>query len=205
MRRRRRHSTQFFRSDTNSSKYPQAVRSKKKSLLRYLIYFLLLGVVGLLAYYAYQNFYYPQAAQVNKEESVNKTSDLPDAAALTSKRAEETPEPPVQEKIQVEILNGCGKEGVAKIFQTYLQQQGFDVINAENYIENGNRRWDVPASKVIVRTGDIESAQAVAKSLGISIQKVESKPDPNALYDISVVLGRDYMLLKALTAANNNR
>ncbi len=201
MRRRRRHSTQFFRSDNNSSSYPQTAKSKKKGL-RYLIYFFLLGLIGLIAYYAYQNYYYPQVAQINKSDGVNKTSDLPVTADLPSTRAEETTVPPVEEKIQVEILNGCGKEGVAKIFQTYLQEQGFDIINADNYIENGRRRWDVPASMVITRTGNLESAHAVAKSLGISTQKVVSKSDPKAIYDISVVLGRDYMLLKALTSKN---
>ena len=205
MRRRRRHSTQLFRSNTNSSSYPQAARSKKKGPGRYLIYFFLLCVACLIAYFAYQNYYYPQALQASKDGSANKTSDLPAAAELSSNRAEETAVPPVEKKIQVEILNGCDKEGVAKIFQTYLQDQGFDVLNAENYMENGKRRWDVPASMVIARTGNMESAQAVAKSLGISNEKVVSKPDANALYDISVVLGRDYMVLKALTTDNKNR
>jgi hypothetical protein len=202
LRRRRRHSTQLFRSNTNSSTYPQAAGSKKKGLRHYLLYFFLLGVLGLIAYYAYQKYYYPQVVQINKNESVNKTSDPADASAPSSTPGEETTEPPVQKKIQVEILNGCGKEGVAKIFQAYLQEQGFDVLNAENYIENGKKRWNVPASKVISRNGDIGSAQAVAKSLGISAQQVESKPDPNAIYNISVVLGGDYMILKAMTSKN---
>jgi len=91
---------------------------------------------------------------------------------------------------------------VAKIFQTYLQEQGYDVVNTDNYIENGRRKWDLPESMVIDQTGQPEKARAIASSLGISMQNVTSKPNSNALYDFSVVIGRDYSLLKAVARKN---
>lgn len=91
---------------------------------------------------------------------------------------------------------------MAKIFQTYLHEQGYDVVNTDNYIENGRRKWDLPESMVIDQTGQPEKARAIASSLGISMQNVTSKPNSNALYDFSVVIGRDYSLLKAVARKN---
>jgi hypothetical protein len=202
LRRRRRHSTQLFRSETNFPPYGLPAAKPPKKWLRYVSYFFLLAVVCVASYYVYENYYYPPAAPLSSKNAITPSTDVPAAVSALPVGEDEISVPALEKKIQIEILNGCGKEGVAKVFQNYLQQQGFDVINTDNYVENGKRRWDIPASLVIARTGNLEPARDVAKSLGISDQKVISKPDPHAVYDVSVVLGRDYMILRALTSDN---
>jgi hypothetical protein len=201
LRRRRRHSTQIFRSDTNSPLYPQAVKPKKK-WLRYTLFFFLLVLICLGTYYVYETYYFPQAIPSSKSAVETNISPLPAAPAQQQTNTSETPAVMPKKKTQVEILNGCGKEGVAKIFQTYLQEQGFDVVNTDNYIENGKRRWDVPESMIIDQTGKSGSAKDLARVLGISNQKIIARPTPNAIYDLSVIIGRDYVLLKATTQKN---
>ena len=155
-------------------------------------------MIVLSSYYLYEKFYYPQI----KSENPDQISTVPLTLPAQEKTENKIPVTPPEKKVQVEILNGCGREGVAKIFQTYLQEQGYDVVNTDNYIENGRRKWDLPESMVIDQTGQPEKARAIASSLGISMQNVTSKPNSNALYDFSVVIGRDYSLLKAVARKN---
>ena len=197
MRRRRRHSTQIFRSTSKSTIYPQSSRPRKKGK-GFLLFFFIVSLIVLSSYYLYEKFYYPQI----KSENPDQISTVPLTLPAQEKTENKIPVTPPEKKVQVEILNGCGREGVAKIFQTYLQEQGYDVVNTDNYIENGRRKWDLPESMVIDQTGQPEKARAIASSLGISMQNVTSKPNSNALYDFSVVIGRDYSLLKAVARKN---
>jgi len=197
LRRRRRHSTQIFRSTSKSTIYPQSSRPRKKGK-GFLLFLFIVSLIVLSSYYLYEKFYYPQI----KSENPDQISTTPLTLPAQEKTENKIPVTPPEKKVQVEILNGCGREGVAKIFQTYLQEQGYDVVNTDNYIENGRRKWDLPESMVIDQTGQPEKARAIASSLGISMQNVTSKPNSNALYDFSVVIGRDYSLLKAVARKN---
>jgi len=105
---------------------------------------------------------------------------------------------PLEENIQIEILNGCGVNGIAKIFQTYLRDQGFDVVNTDNYIVAGKRHWDLQESKIIDHIGNREQAEALARTLGIAFAKIEVKESEIAIYDMSVVIGKDYKKLYGL-------
>lgn len=128
--------------------------------------------------------------------------DVPAPSTQEQTGIQDVPVTQPEKKIQVEILNGCGKEGIAKIFQAYLQEKGFDVVNTDNYIENGKRRWDIAESMVIDQTGNSGPAKDLARTLGIADKKIVSKPTPNAIYDLSIVLGRDYFILKAMNQKN---
>ena len=103
---------------------------------------------------------------------------------------------PFEENIQVEVLNGCGFNGVAKTFQTYLRENGFDVVNTDNYFEDGKKRWDIKNSMVIDRIGQIEQAMAVARVLDIPSGRVFTRESDNSIYDVSVVIGKDFKSLK---------
>jgi hypothetical protein len=202
LRRKRRQSTQIFKTNIKSPSFAQT-KKHRAGWLRGILFIFLLAAIGTVSYYTYINYYHPLPDQGHTTKTGVIVPDLPAAAAASAEKETGTEEviiPPPLKKIQVEILNGCGKEGVAKIFQTYLQEQGFDVVNTENYIENGKRRWDVAESMVIDQTGQHDSqAKEIARSLGITSRKIISKTDANAVYDISVVVGRDYIFLKAVT------
>jgi hypothetical protein len=199
LRRRRRHSTLLFKTDTNPTLYSRSRRSKKK-WLRNILYFVLLCLIGLVAFYVYETYYFPAVPPSRPSASGTGTAQ---PGLATDRQPDNTMETPAaalaEKKIQVEILNGCGKDGIAKVFQVYLQDKGYDVVNTDNYIENGKRRWDVPESMVINQTGKTGAAQQLARDLGISTGKIVTKPNPNAIYDLSIVLGRDYTILKAMS------
>ena len=194
MRRRRRQATQIIRKKNIQdspviSPYPLAKRSGgwRKPVL----FILTVILLGLLSYYLYSISFFGRKESAAQEISGEK---LPPSQPPAVKEEEE---PSVLEhRIQIEILNGCGKNGVARLFKSYLRDQGFDVVNTDNYTSNGKVNWDVDHSFVIDHIGVSERAKAVARSLGIDPEKIETRNNPNPIYDVSVVIGKDYKKLK---------
>ena len=191
MRRRRRQSTQIIKkinhSSTSLPSYP-SLRSSGIRWKRVVVWMFSIIVLGSLSYFLYTWSPEPAGQEILTEDSTELILDEPEIT--------ESDPAPFEENIQVEILNGCGFNGVAKIFQSYLREQGFDVVNTDNYLEDGKRRWDIQKSMVIDRVGEFEQAISVARALGITGDQVFSKENPEAIYDVSVVIGKDFKQLK---------
>ena len=97
------------------------------------------------------------------------------------------------EVIQLDVLNGCGAQGVAQKFTDYLRKRNFDVVQSSNY-----RTFDVEQSLVIDRVGNRENARKVARALGIDEKNILQEINPDYYLHVSVVIGRDYENLKPL-------
>ncbi len=91
---------------------------------------------------------------------------------------------PLEGQVTVNVWNASGKKGTAYEITMFLRKSGFDVS------EWGTYAAEQISTRVIDRKGQIKSAQAVAAVLGV--QSVHSEPNPNALVDVEVVIGRDY-------------
>ncbi len=116
-----------------------------------------------------------------------KTKEIPEITAV-----EQQKEPaPLPRKIQVEILNGCGVNGLARRATGLLRKAGFDVVNTDNY-QSQNVRY----SFIIDRTGNKETAKKLAKALGIPESRIRTQKDLSLALDVTLVLGKDYRKLK---------
>lgn len=103
----------------------------------------------------------------------------------------ENPAGLVGERIQVEVLNGCGVDQLAARARFFLRDRGFDVVGVGNYNES-----DVRETFVIDRVGDHASAAKVAAVLGLGADRIRAIPNPDSLFDATVVLGADYATLE---------
>ena len=97
------------------------------------------------------------------------------------------------EIIQLEVLNGCGMEGVADRFTDFLRNQNFDVVKTGNYIH-----YDVEETLVIDRIGNLANAKKTAEVLGIDSKNVLQQLNDDYFLDVSVIIGKDYFKLKPL-------
>jgi len=93
--------------------------------------------------------------------------------------------------VQLEVLNGCGVNGVADKFTDYLRAGNFDVVNIGNY-----RSFDVDYSLVIDRTGNIKNAFEIASKLGIGRNNIIQQVNKEYFLDVTLVIGKDYKRLK---------
>ena len=88
---------------------------------------------------------------------------------------------PAHTRIRVEVLNGTGRRGLARLGTTAMRDAGFDVVGTGN--------WDAMAdsSLVLVRTGHVEWGALAAKALGGA--RIEARPDSSRYVDLTIVLG----------------
>jgi hypothetical protein len=93
--------------------------------------------------------------------------------------------------IQIEVLNGCGRAGIATRFTNELRRSGFDVVDSGNF-----ESFEVEHSFVIDRSGNIENARRVARALGIPSTRIIREVSPQYFLDASVVIGADFEDLK---------
>ncbi len=86
---------------------------------------------------------------------------------------------------QIQILNGCGKSGVAEAFRDFLTGLGFDVI------EFGNARdWNYEHTLVIARMPSDRIASDMARALGTP--RLLHLQHPESLVAATVIIGNDY-------------
>jgi hypothetical protein len=95
------------------------------------------------------------------------------------------------EIIQIDVLNGCGANGAATAFTSFLRARGYDVVEMRNY-----KAFDVEESLVIDRTGNRKNAEKVAYALGIRKENILQQLNQDYYVDVSVVIGKDYNSLK---------
>jgi hypothetical protein len=93
--------------------------------------------------------------------------------------------------VQLEVLNGCGVNGVAEKFTDYLRAGNFDVVNIGNY-----RSFDIGHSLLIDRTGNMSNAFKIASTLGIEKNNIIQQVNKEYFLDVTLVIGKDYKRLK---------
>jgi hypothetical protein len=92
-----------------------------------------------------------------------------------------------EEAALIKVMNGTTTEGLAGLTTDYLVQQGLQTADPGNA-----DRSDYAESLVIVYTGKTYTAEYLTHLLGLPLTAVVHGPDPNALYDIALILGADY-------------
>jgi hypothetical protein len=94
--------------------------------------------------------------------------------------------------LQIDLYNGCGKNGIGGKFTSYLRSQGFDVVEMKNY-----KSFNVGQTIVVDRLGNLPAAQRVAAALGLSDEHVIQQLNPDNYVDVTVILGADYSTLRS--------
>lgn len=131
--------------------------------------------------------------QTNPQEQISDISTKEEVTGTEPREVEENATPvlkPVQQKLQVEVLNACGAGGIASTVTKYLREHDIDVVNVGNHT-----RFDVKQTMLWERVKNADSRR-VAELLGVSNDNIDSKLDPNLQLDITIILGADYPTLK---------
>ncbi len=88
--------------------------------------------------------------------------------------------------IRVEVLNGCGREGVALQLAQTLRREGLDVVNIGNA-----RNFKYRKTLILNRSGEKELTRKIAKVIGCG--ELQDSIEKKALVDVTVIIGRDYL------------
>ncbi len=93
----------------------------------------------------------------------------------------------ISDIIQVQVLNGAGRAGLANRFTAALRKNGFDVVETGNF-----ESFDIPNTYVIDRLGNIENARRVARALNLDEDRIVREVSEGFYLDATVVIGLDY-------------
>lgn len=102
---------------------------------------------------------------------------------------------PIEKKIQLEILNGCGEPGVAKKLTELLRKSTYDIVNSGNYMEKGKINWEVQETRIIDQVGNTDISRDLADEMGILYSNLEVFDNPSPIADITIIIGKDYKTL----------
>ena len=86
----------------------------------------------------------------------------------------------------VEVLNGSGRTGLARLGARRLRRFGVDVV----YFGTSSDTVKLDTTRIILRRGDRDRAEQVRKALGAGAIAVQT--DTLRRVDVTVILGRDY-------------
>jgi len=109
--------------------------------------------------------------------------------AISSEAVAVTPE-----DLKIEVLNGCGVDGLARKYADLLKDKGYDPVNVASY-----ERMDLPRTYIIDRRSkEMVNGLRIAKFLGLPdvyVSYQQAKPD--RMVAVSVILGQDYKTIPA--------
>ena len=96
-------------------------------------------------------------------------------------------------KIQIEIQNGCGLRGVAKLYTNFLRDKGYDVIGFRNA---PNFNYD--NTELIIHKKDSSNfVNEIVNILNIEPNFIRYNYNDNLFYEMTVIIGNDYNVLKS--------
>ena len=94
------------------------------------------------------------------------------------------PVPEGEDRIEVEVLNASGRQGLARVGTRALRRRGIDVV----FFGTADTTSD--STHVILRRGSRERAEEIQKLLGMV--KIEVRSDSTRRVDVTVILGMDW-------------
>lgn len=96
------------------------------------------------------------------------------------------PIPSADDRVTVEVLNGAGTSGLARLGARMLREKGLDVV----FFGNGDTAGAAVTRVLARRPGGRKAADQVRSALGVGT--VIEATDTLRRVDVSVILGRDF-------------
>lgn len=200
MRHRRRTSTQTIRKKNNTSYTQTDLKSSRGffgTLIKWLTVLVILGGGAYLVYYQVLPVLLSgpeeETSQVHQERT--DTQQQPDLPMVDENDDQDQPAATLERNVQIEVLNGCGVDNVAKILSDKLKEKNYDVVNSGNFLKNGQPFWEVPRTRIIdqIKSEDnFREAEKLAGLVGIDPAGIESYARPSPIADITIIIGKDY-------------
>jgi len=95
--------------------------------------------------------------------------------------------------LQVEVLNGCGVDGVANKLTKYLREKNIDVVYFGDY-----ESWTLSETLVIDRRDpNMKNAKIIGKLIGVKENRMFPQLSPQRQIDVSIIIGKNYLELRA--------
>lgn len=99
----------------------------------------------------------------------------------------------IPKTLKVEVLNGCGVDGLAKTLTNYLREKNIDVVYFGDY-----ESWTLSETLVIDRRDpNLKNAKIIGKLIGVKENRMFPQLSPQRQLDVSIIIGKNYSELRA--------
>jgi hypothetical protein len=173
-------------------KKTREIKEKKFDITSIIFAFCIVVIIGAVIYYAF--------IKIKSSPPGDTAENIEYIDSTTIKQEDETPaiqeEEAPQTVLQIEILNACGVARLSARIAEYMRGNGFDVVNTDNYKENGEIRFNVQNSFLIDRVGNETNTRKIADALGIAHSNIKTEISSELMLDATIVIGHDYRNLK---------
>ena len=154
-------------------------RKPKKNNLKRLISKLTLGILAVLVV----GFLVSGINRIFFNSGID--AEYPDLSTLITQTKYEKK---TGHKIQVEIRNGCGIANLARMYTDFLRDEGLDVLDSKNA-----DHFNYLETKILQHRGEIDRALVLADILKIDQSNVIDDKNENLFYDLTLIIGKNYM------------
>mgnify|MGYP002864400559 CR=1 FL=1 len=97
----------------------------------------------------------------------------------------------LNERLQIEVLNGCGERGVADLYTNFLRKNGYDVINYRNA-----GHFDYNHTTILIHKNNL-NANKLNELIKINPLNVKNLYDEKIFFDLTLIIGKDYKNLES--------
>ncbi len=99
----------------------------------------------------------------------------------------------IPKTLKVEVLNGCGIDGLAKTLTSYLREKNIDVVYFGDF-----ESWLLSETLVIDRRDPkLANAKVIGKLIGVKENRMFPQLSPQRQLDVSIIIGKNYSELRA--------
>jgi len=132
---------------------------------------------------------------------VNSVLIISSAHKLFQKTVDASIEVEEIQPVKIEVLNGCGVNGIATKFTNNLTYKNYQVVSKGNA-----DHWNYEYTALInLRPGKNEKAiDKLRKDIGLKAEDVVPVEDAGAEADVQLIIGKDYQSLKMFTVLPGN-
>ncbi|MBN2017308.1 MAG: LytR C-terminal domain-containing protein [Candidatus Cloacimonetes bacterium] len=85
----------------------------------------------------------------------------------------------------MQVLNGCGKKGLARVVRNVLIEKGFDVLSFDNA-----EKFLYEKTVIVIRHMNYEKFDILYKE--VPVKKIYRQINELSIYDFTVIIGKDY-------------
>ena len=202
MRHRRRINTQTIRKKNITTTTRPTSKASSNKLRNFFIFLTIIIILAVGGLYIFDNII-PLLSLINVVQTTDvEETDIDDSHSFPVEGQQNDPVEqqfsPIQKRIQLEVLNGCGEPGIAKLLSERLKKHNYDVVNSGNYLQKGKENFDVKKTLIIDQIStpeNIARSKELADLVGVGYSNVESYENPSPIADITIVIGKDFINL----------
>jgi hypothetical protein len=156
-------------------------RKKKQETSSPLLNGIIVGLTLVILIFLFSVIQKQQPVPVQQDLAAGNLEQIPTAVLSYQEQLKD------EMNVRVEVLNGCGIQGLAARTKLLLNRKGVDVISTGNAPNHNYNR-----TTIYIHGDNFEKAEKIKKIMGITSDPLLDEYKSDVPCDLTIILGHDY-------------